>query len=223
VNQANAATNCSSIDNGFAWNHGYYAPEINNNWLGLVGPGVAHKGIDGLTAGQGPSSADGSNSDPQLDTALSNPGTWADESDIRPTLMALTGLRDDYVEDGRVLTEDLTIRPGQTGDPRFQPLAVCYKQLNSSVGEFGTDILVADTAALKTGTASDDSSYQKVSAELAGLGTSRDALATQIKGQLFNAEFNNTALPKGDSELAHCNNLLRSADRLASQAERLRH
>ena len=33
-----------------------------------VGPGVAHKGVDGFTAAQGPSSADGSNSSPQLVT-----------------------------------------------------------------------------------------------------------------------------------------------------------
>ena len=48
-------------NNGYAWNHGYYAPEINNTWLGLVGPGVAHKGVDGSSAADGPSSAGGAN------------------------------------------------------------------------------------------------------------------------------------------------------------------
>ncbi len=124
---ANAAATVSSINNGYAWNHGYYAPEVDNTWLGLVGPGVAHStrdgGVDGSTAGQGPSSAGAANSAPQLDTSLTNSGTWADHTDIRPTLMALTGLRDDYIEDGRVLTEDLTVRPGRTGSPLFIPLA----------------------------------------------------------------------------------------------------
>ena len=74
--ESTAAVNCSSINNGYAWNHGYYAPEINNTWLGLVGPGVAHKGIDGSSAAEGPSSAGNANAGTELDTALTNPGTW---------------------------------------------------------------------------------------------------------------------------------------------------
>jgi hypothetical protein len=210
----NAAMKCSTINNGFAWDHGYYAPEIDNTWLGMVGPGVAHKGIDGFGPAQGPSSADGANSNPQLVTSLTNPGTWADHTDIRPTIMALTGLKDDYITDGRVLTEDLTITPGQTGDKKYLDLATCYKQLNSSVGQFGTDMLVTDTAALKTGTSIDDSTYAKVLAQIQALGTERDALATTIKTNLFNAEFNNTPIPNGNSGAAHCQNLIRSADKL---------
>jgi hypothetical protein len=212
--QANAAANCSFVNSSFAWDHGYYAQEIDNTWLGLVGPGVAHKGVDGFTAGQGPNSAGTANSNPQLVTSIGNPGTWADHTDTRPTIMALTGLKDDYIGDGRVLTEDLTISPGQTGDKRFQPLAVCYKQLNSSVGQFGTDVLLADTAALKTGSSSDDSTYQNVLAKIKSLGSDRDSLAKTIKDDLFNAEFNNTPIPKGNSEFAHCTNTLRSADKL---------
>jgi hypothetical protein len=207
----NAATNCTSINNGFAWDHGYYAPEIDTTWVGMVGPGVAHKGIDGLGSADGPNSADGANANPQLVTTTDarSPGTWADHTDIRPTLLALVGLKDDYVSDGRVLTEDLTITPGKTGDKKFQALAECYKQLNSSVGQFGTDILVADTAALKTGSASDDSAYQAVVSKIQSLGSERDALATTIKQDLFDAEFNNTKIPLGNSNDAHCNNLLR--------------
>jgi hypothetical protein len=77
--------------------------------------------------------------------------------------MALTGLKDDYTTDGRVLTEDMTIHPGKTGNASYLPLATCYKQLNSSVGRFGTDALVADTAALRTGSNANDSYYQLIS------------------------------------------------------------
>ena len=35
-------------------------------------------------------------------------GPWVDETDIRPTIMYLTGLRDDYEHDGRVITQILT-------------------------------------------------------------------------------------------------------------------
>jgi hypothetical protein len=214
VNQANAWQKCSFISNGFAWDHGYYAPEIDNTWLGLVGPGVASKGVDGAAPAQGPNSDGTANSNPQLVTSIANSGTWADHTDTRPTLMALTGLKDAYVDDGRVLVEDLTITPGQTGDKRFQPLAVCYKQLNSSVGQFSTDVLQADTAALKTGSGVNDSTYQAVSGKIQSLGSDRDALATSIKNELFDAEFNNSALLSANSDLSHCKNLLQAADKL---------
>jgi hypothetical protein len=214
---ANAAAQCVSIDNYYAWDHGYYAPEINNNWLGLVGPGVRNDHIDGSTAAAGPSSAGTANSSPKLDTSLTNPGTWADESDIRPTIMALTGLRDDYVEDGRVLTEDLSAQPWGTRGPWFEALAACYKQLNSSVGEFGTDMLVADTAALKTGSSGDDSQYDLVSVEIKSLGLRRDALATEIKDDLYRAEFLGEGLDEhGGSELERCQSLLAEAGELAA-------
>jgi hypothetical protein len=213
---ASAPTDCVTLNNGFAWDHGYYAPEIDNTWLGLVGPGVANKGVDGFTAGQGPSSADGANSNPQLVTSIGNPGTWVDHTDIRPTILALTGLKDDYVDDGRVIVEDLTNPPGKTGQPKYEDLALCYKQLNSSVGEFGTEMLVTDTAALKTGSGSDDSTYQSVLDQITSLGAARDALATKIKGDLFNAEFNNTPIP-GANDLKNCESILAQANALAGQ------
>jgi hypothetical protein len=211
---ANAAMKCVSVSNGFAWDHGYYAPEIDNTWLGLVGPGVANKGVDGRSAADGPNSADGANSDPQLVTPNNDPGTWGDETDMRPTLLALAGLKDDYVGDGRVLVEDLTNPPGKSGQPKFEWLAECYKQLNSSVGQFGTDLIVADTAALKTGSAGDDSTYQSVLDQIKSLGAARDTLATKIKGDLWNAEFDNTPIP-GSNDLKNCNDILSQANALA--------
>ena len=98
----------TTVNSQYAWNHGYYAPEVNNTWLGLVGPGVKNLGTDGSGPGDGPSSAGDANAGTKTDPQVVNPGTWADQADVRPTLMALTGLKDDYVEDGRVLTEDLT-------------------------------------------------------------------------------------------------------------------
>ena len=210
---ATAASGCVFNNNSYAWDHGYYAPEINNTWLGLVGPGVANKGVDGSSAAAAPNSSGTANSSPQLDTQVANSGTWADHTDIRPTIMALTGLNDDYVQDGRVLTEDLTVIPGQTSDPNFQPLTQCYKQLNSSVGRFGSDVLVADTGALKTGSPSDDSKYMSVSAEIRSLGTQRDMVATRIKNDLAAAEFGNTPVPPGD--ISNCQSVLQGADNLA--------
>jgi hypothetical protein len=211
---ANASTNCVSISNAFAWDHGYYAPEIDNTWLGIVGPGVANKGVDGRSAADGPNSADGANSNPQLVAPNNDPGTWGDETDMRPTLLALAGLKDDYVGDGRVLVEDLTNPPDKAGQPKFQRLAVCYKQLNSSVGQFGTDLILADTAALKTGSSADDSTYDSTLSKIQSIGTTRDTLATKIKGDLFNAEFNNTPIP-GANDLKDCESVLAQANALA--------
>ena len=211
---ATAPTTCTSINSEYAWNHGYYAPEINNTWLGLVGPGVKNVGVDGSSPGQGPSSADDANSSTTLDTQTGNHGTWVDQADVQPTIMALTGLKDDYIPDGRVITEDLTITPGKTGQPKFEELAACYKQLNSSVGQFGTDMLVADTAALKTGSSTGDSTYQRVNAEIRLLGAGRNALATKIKDDLFAAEFDNRPIPDA-MDLRACELVLGAANALA--------
>lgn len=213
---ATAATACSFVSNGFAWDHGYYAPEIDNTWLGLVGPGVANKGVDGRSAAAGPSSADGANSDPKLVTQIADPGTWGDETDLRPTLLSLVGLKDDYVGDGRVLVEDLTNPPDKSGQRKYERLAVCYKQLDASVGVFGTDLILADTAALKTGSSSDDSTYDSVLGEIKSLGAARDALATKIKGDLFAAEFDNHPIPGAD-DLESCEGVLAQANALAGQ------
>jgi hypothetical protein len=215
VTQANASTKCVSVSSSFAWDHGYYAPEIDNTWLGIVGPGVANNGVDGRSAADGPNSADGANSNPQPVTPNNDPGTWGDETDLRPTLLSLVGLKDDYVEDGRILTEDLTNPPGKAGQPKYQRLAVCYKQLNSSVGQFGTDLILADTAALQTGSSSDDSTYESELSQIKLLGADRDALATKIKNDLFAAGFDNTPIP-GANDLKDCESILGQADALGT-------
>jgi hypothetical protein len=53
-----------------------------------------------------------------------------------------------------------------------------HKQLNASVGRFGTAALVLDTAALRSGNSTDDMQYSSTLAAIASLGAQRDALAT---------------------------------------------
>jgi hypothetical protein len=206
---ATAATACNPLNPSFAWDHGYYAPEVDTTWLGLVGPGVAHRGLDGPDAAFGANSSGNAASGLTTVPAVSLFGTWADHTDTRPTLLALVGLKDDYVGDGRVLTEDLTIKPGATSDPLFQPLAQCYKQLNSSVGLFGTDVILADTSALKSGSTASDIQYQALASKLQQLGAARDTLAGKVKQELFDAEFNGQHLsPQTMADLVGCGNLL---------------
>ena len=82
----------STRTTGFAWDHGDYAAEINTNYVGFVGPGVKHLGLDGPAANEGPTSA-GANSGQTVVADYHFPGPWVDETDIRPTIMYLTGLQ----------------------------------------------------------------------------------------------------------------------------------
>jgi hypothetical protein len=177
---------------------------------------VKNARIDGPSPSGGPNSAGTANSHPRTGPSFHLTGTWVDHTDIRPTIMALVGLKDDYVNDGRVVTEDLTIIPGQTASPKYQPLAACYKQLNSSVGEFGTSVLVADTRALRTGSSGSDATYVSMLSKLRHLGAQRDVLATTMKGELFAAAFYNVALPAGAAQqIVQCGSSIAQTDALA--------
>jgi len=160
---------------GYAWNHGGVAPEINTTWVGFVGPGVRNNGIDRWT--------------------------WTDETDIRPTILLLAGLQDDYVHDGRVLAEDLHHRalPESVRDEDFQFLAGVYKQLNATLGSYGQSALQISTAALASGSASDDSKYEFLEDRLSDLTTQRDAIAAQIRTALDAAEFKGKRLDPEDA------------------------
>ena len=172
---ANCTSSCVAINPGFAWNHGDVQPEIVTTWLGMVGPGVDQTGIDSTT--------------------------WSDHTDIRPTIMTLVGLKDDYGHDGRTLVEDLTgyAQPSAVKkSSSFVALAQIYKQLDACVGQFGLKTLSASTTALESGSPSDDSTYTNLENKLASFGSQRDALASQMIALLEGAEFNNQ--PFSDSQ-----------------------
>ena len=179
---------CVTQDTGFAWDHGDYAAEIDTNYVGFVGPGVANLGIDGSAPNAGPNSAgplSGQTTVPLEGTT----GPWTDETDIRPTLMYLTGLKDDYTEDGRVISQVLA-QPGAGGisSAPATNLGACYKQLNSSVGELGTATLEAATSAIES-TSPGDTAYTTMDQALSQLDRARDHLAEQVKNELWSAEF----------------------------------
>jgi hypothetical protein len=178
---------CVTVNDGFAWDHGDYAAEINTNYLGLVGPGVRNLGLDGSPANAGPDSA-GPDSGQTVVVNSGTTGTWTDETDLRPTEMYLLGLKDDYEHDGRVITQVLAAPNRALSGPGVAALGACYKQLNSSVGEFGNDTLQADTKAIESGTPG-DLKYIATDRALTALDKTRDALALQIKGELEAAAF----------------------------------
>src|SRR5260370_24077997 len=174
---------------GFAWDHGAYAAEINTNFLGIAGPGVANLGLDGTAASAGPNSA-GPDSGQVTVPGAHTRGPWLDETDIRPTLMYLTGLRDDYEHDGRVITQILSDPNRALSGDGVTGLGACYKQLNSSVGQFGTSTLQAATKAIESSSPGDQT-YTRVDQALRVLDVARDRLAGVIKGGLEAAAFGN--------------------------------
>jgi hypothetical protein len=205
---------CVTQNTGFAYNHGDYAAEIDTNYFGIAGPGVANLGLDGSAAGAGPNSA-GPNSGQVTVPGSGTAGTWLDETDIRPTIMYLTGLKDDYEHDGRVITQILTHPNGALSKPNVTRLGNCYKQLNSSVGQFGTATLQASTTAME-GTSPGDQVYLGTDRVLSGLETVRDQLAGVIKGELEGAAFGNVQVHHAAGQVAACRGLISEAQFLAS-------
>ena len=204
---ANVAINAS-----FAYDHGYYSPNIDVTWVGIAGPGVAVRGVDGPQPAAGNQAHDpnAANTVPQASTV----GTWVEETDIRPTMLYLVGLKDDYQSDGHVITQALASPSAAL--TATKELAASYDQINSSVGEFGTDTLIADTKALASGSSSSDSAYTREQLALRVLVTSRDALAGKLKTVLSDAAAGhapNRGIVTADLVLEKV--LLKAADALA--------
>jgi hypothetical protein len=144
----------------FAWNHGDVSPDINTTWLGMVGPGVRHLGVDGAV--------------------------WSDHANDRPTVLALLGLEDDYRHEGRVLAEVIDRRalPAGFGDAdAYVKLSQVFEQINAPVGQFGLATLKLSTATLES-TSTGDAVFAAGTKRLADLGTARDQVATEISERL---------------------------------------
>ncbi len=213
----NGGTTCSgscvTVNSGFAWDHGDYAAEINTNYAAFAGPGVKHLGLDGQAPNTGPNSA-GPNSGQEVVADSGTTGTWMDETDIRPTLMYLTGLKDDYEHDGRVVTKILADPNRALSAPAVTSLGACYKQLNSSVGQFGNFTLQASTAAVESGSVG-DTRYKTINAALTGLDRLRDALALRVKGELEAAAFGDQPVFGAQAQTTACQAIIASAGVLA--------
>jgi hypothetical protein len=172
---ANCTSPCITVPttpptNTFAWNHGGIQPEIATTWLGMVGPGVRNNGDD---------------------------DTWADHTDVRPTMLDLVGLKDTYVHDGRVLIDQLhawavpqTLRAHRE---TLRRLGEVYKQLDAPFGTFSADTLVASTRAIESNSPG-DATYTELEARIETLTTQRDALALQIRAALNAAASGDEAL-----------------------------
>jgi len=127
---------------------------------------------------------------------------FSDHTDIRPTMLSLVGLRDDYAHDGRVLFEALArhvlpLSLRAHGDTLSQ-LAEAYKAINAPLGELGVRTLTGiSTTALK----GDDSTYTLLEAEINAITKRRNEIAGSMIEMLEGAAFDNR--PVNDAVAAH--------------------
>jgi hypothetical protein len=163
IPQSNAAS-CFSEQSGFAWNHGDFQNDITQTWLGMVGPGVLQLGRFGEI--------------------------FSDHTDIRPTILSLAGLKDDYAHDGRVLFEALANHalPGslKAHQEMLSELAKAYKAINAPLGELGVRTLTGiSTTALK----GDDTTYTQLEAQINAITQRRNEIAAEMIDMLEAAAF----------------------------------
>lgn len=162
-----ASTCKTCINPPFAWNHGDIQPEIANTWLGFVGPGINHLGETGRV--------------------------WTDHTDVRPTMLSVLGLTDDYAHDGRsilpVLHPSAVPATVAAHQATLLQLEAAYKQLDAPFGQLGMDSLAVSTKGVSSGSADNDAQFTATQRQLASWLSQRDSLAKQIEGLVEGAEF----------------------------------
>jgi hypothetical protein len=162
---------CPVVGPRFAWNHGDDNPEIARTWAGIVGPGVKTLGQTG--------------------------SVWTDHTDLRPTMLSLLGLTDDYSNDGNLVAQvvdDGSLPPAvHAHRAAYEQLQSRLKQLNAPFGQFGHDAEVVSTTAV----AADDATYNGFASQLAACRDQRNTLAATIQAQLDAAVFHGGSLSDG--------------------------
>ena len=158
-----------AVFTGDSWNHGDIQPEIGRTFIGIVGPGVKNLGVTQPSA------------------------FFTDHVDLRPTIMSLVGLSDNYQHDGRVIVEllDSNILPVslQANFSTLLRLGQIYKQIEAPFGELASSALKVSTYAIES-TSPNDQTYMFLEDEISLWTSERDVLADQIKAILEDAEFN---------------------------------
>ena len=156
-------SDCVFEGSGFAWNHGDYQTQITRTWVAMAGPGVRQLGR--------------------------NDAVFSDHADVRPTVMALVGLKDDYVHEGRVVAEWMQPQALPSGiakaQANFTELATVFKQLDAPVGDLGRSSLVWANKSI-TGTNQTYLAYLKQMNEII---QQRQDLAFKIRNTLHAAAF----------------------------------
>jgi hypothetical protein len=188
-------SNCSGVKEcvapGFAWNHGDIQQEIGNTWVGMVGPGIAKGGVDS--------------------------NTWTDHTNVRPTMLSLLGLKDDYTDDGHVLVQalDKPALPKALDSPDIASLEQADDLVNAPFGDFAQATLAASTKALES---TDTTTYDDIENSITNLTGQRDTLADAIRSALFESAFDGTPISHSQAQ-----SWISQANSLITQAQGLPH
>ena len=178
-----------------AWNHGDFQPEIARTFIAIAGPGVKNLGV----------------------TQPSD--FFTDHVDVRPTIMSLVGLNDDYSHDGRTILEllDPAVLPAslQANRSTLLQLGQAYKQINAPFGPLALTTLKLSTIALQSN-APGDNTYSQIEKKIEEWTTKRDNIAQEIKSMLEGAEFGGTPINAGQA-----NSLISESQHLVSEANSL--
>jgi len=176
-----------AVNDSYAWNHGGVDPKINVTFLGIAGPGVKSLGVKG--------------------------NTFTDMTDVRPTILSLVGLNDDYQSQGRTISEVITHAAQPQGvrqSDAFEELASAYKRINAPTGPMGLAILRISSRALE----GDEHTYSRLEAKIALVTALRNQLADQMSAELNAAEFNGQRISN-----AQANALIHAAEGLSEYIE----
>jgi hypothetical protein len=180
------------VGTSFAWNHGDIQPEIATTFIGMVGPGVRTLGV-------------------------TNPADFfTDHTDVRPTMMYLLGLKDDYQHDGRVILEMLDHNALSDSlhahSHTLLELGEVYKQINAPFGSLAKSTLTVSTYAIQSNSEGDEI-YRNLERRIASWTAQRDVLAAQMKELLAAAQFSSSAINEH-----HAKQLIASSEDLLERA-----
>ena len=184
---------CVVSEPDIIWLRGDVQRMTGESWFAMTGPGVAKRG--------------------QTD-ALSH------HADLRPTMLALLGLKDSYVHDGVVVADALdrnALPPELTSSTQaYGALARAYGDLNDSLGPFGRAGLALSTEAIK----GSNTAYQDYLHAIGAITIKRDALAQEMKTALDDAAFAHNPIDpaRGNAMIARAETLINTIEELAGRS-----
>jgi len=140
---------------------------------------------------------------------------FSDHTDIRPTMLSLAGLKDDYAHDGRVLFEmlDSEALPSRLRDDSktLSRLASAYKAINAPRGALGRQSLGLSTKGLL----GDDATFDAIESKLSAIVARRNAIAGRMIEMLEAAAFGQQSIDEGEA-----NALIEAAGELLESGHR---
>jgi hypothetical protein len=178
------ATDRRFVQGHAKWDHGTVSPDITTTWMAFVGPDVPSQEI----------------------------GTFVDHVDAVPTIDYMLGYPIPSYTDGRILYEAL--RPSdwpaslRSDETEVAQLALMYKELNAPLGTFSLASLLESTQISLQATTS---AGRARDAQLAGLVSQRDALASRLQAAV------NAAVQGAPVDHAQAKNLLWEANSLLNK------